>query len=220
MVDAKETAALEAPGAGPGASPLRLVRIAIAFYGALLAVAIAWRLSQDGAWPWRAADAAPAWPLPLRIAAGLVFGLALLVASRIWTHRCAAGRALARELAALVAGVSTAQALALAALSGVAEEAFFRGALQPRVGWLAASALFGLAHFHPRRELRTWSLSAGIAGLGFGALFAASGDLLAPVLAHALLNAVNLRWLGSERSLRAAKRSSHRLSADRETARP
>ena len=113
----------------------------------------------------------------------------------VWTARTATGSRLAAELGAIVAGLTSGQALGLAAISGLAEEAFFRGALQPRVGWLAASLLFGLAHFHPRRELRAWSLSAALAGLGFGALFAASGDLVAPALAHALLNGLNLRWL-------------------------
>lgn len=156
MDDAKETAALEARGAGAALPPGRLVRVAVAFYGALFAAAVAWRWLKDGSWPWRFGEAAPSWPLPLRIAAGLALGAALIVASRRWTNRSVAGRRLARELEALVAGVSTAQALLLAALSGIAEEAFFRGALQPRVGWLAASLLFGLAH---GRSLRARWLS-------------------------------------------------------------
>jgi membrane protease YdiL (CAAX protease family) len=113
------------------------------------------------------------------------------------------------ELAALVRGLTPAAALLLAAVSGLAEEALFRGALQPALGWLAASALFGLAHFLPRPGLRSWSLAAALAGLGLGKLFAWSGDLVAPVLAHALLNAVNLLRL-----------SQWRLSADPGTARP
>jgi membrane protease YdiL (CAAX protease family) len=98
-------------------------------------------------------------------------------------------------LARAIGPVSAREAILLAALSGVAEEAFFRGALQPQVGWPVATALFGLAHFHPRKELRVWSLSAALAGLGFATLFESSGDLLAPAIAHALVNAVNLRWL-------------------------
>jgi membrane protease YdiL (CAAX protease family) len=34
-----------------------------------------------------------------------------------------------------------------------------------------------------------------LAGLGFGLLFDATGNLVAPIAAHALLNAVNLSWL-------------------------
>ena len=80
-------------------------------------------------------------------------------------------------------------------MSGFAEEAFFRGALQPRVGWLAASVLFGLAHFAPSRALLPWTGFAIVAGGILGGLYAATGNLLAPVLAHALVNALNLRWL-------------------------
>lgn len=195
MADAKETAGLQPPGAVREPVRPRLVSLALGFYCALFTAAAAWRLLLDGEWPWRAQPGPPAWPLAARVAAGLAYGLGLIAASRIWTARSDAGRRLAQELSAIVGNLTTAQALLLAALSGLAEEAFFRGALQPRVGWLAASLLFGLAHLHPRRELRVWSLSAALAGLGFGALFSASGDLLAPVLAHGLLNAVNLRWL-------------------------
>jgi membrane protease YdiL (CAAX protease family) len=183
MADAKETAGLQPPGAVREPVRPRLVSLALAFYCALFTAAAAWRLLLDGEWPWRAQPGPPAWPLAARVAAGLAYGLGLIAASRIWTARSDAGRRLAQELSAIVGNLTTAQ------------EAFFRGALQPRVGWLAASLLFGLAHLHPRRELRVWSLSAALAGLGFGALFSASGDLLAPVLAHGLLNAVNLRWL-------------------------
>ncbi len=198
MADAKETAGLELRNAGGSRVGPRLVPLAVALYAALFAAAAGWRQIADGAWPWHAAAEAPLWPLAARIAAGLAFGSALIAASRLWTARSSAGQRLAQELAAVVTGLTTRQTIALAALSGLAEEAFFRGALQPRVGWLAASLLFGLAHFHPRRELRVWSLSAAIAGLGFAALFEASGDLLAPALAHALLNAVNLRWLARQ----------------------
>ena len=86
-------------------------------------------------------------------------------------------------------------ALLLAMASGIGEEALFRGALQPVAGLLLASLLFGLVHFAPRRGLWPWSLFALAGGLGLGALFDATGNLVAPVVAHATLNAVNLRKL-------------------------
>lgn len=209
---AKETEALQGEAAGVSLSPKRLVRLALAFYGGVLGVAVVWREIADGMLPWRAVASAPAWPLPARLLAGLAFGVVLIGASRLWTSRSEAGRRVSGELAALVRGVSARQAVVLAIASGLAEEALFRGALQPRVGWLVASVLFGLAHFHPRPSLRPWSASALLAGLGFGWLFEASGDLVAPALAHFLVNAVNLRWLG-----RAAPSA---FSADPETALP
>jgi membrane protease YdiL (CAAX protease family) len=198
MADAKESEALR-PGASAGLQPVRhLVPLALAFYGLVLAAAVAWRLWADGAWPWAPASGRAPWPLSARLLAGLGYGAALVVASRAWTARSAAGRRLSQELAAAVGPIGAPAALLLAAVSGLAEEAFFRGALQPRVGWLLATLLFGLAHFHPRRELRAWSVSAGLAGLGFAALFELSGDLLAPALAHGTVNAINLRWLGAQ----------------------
>ncbi|MFI5320345.1 MAG: type II CAAX prenyl endopeptidase Rce1 family protein [Myxococcota bacterium] len=195
MADAKESAALS-PQAAARFGPLpRLLPLALAFYGALLGAAVAWRSLVDGVGPWTAGALSPPWPLGARIGAGVALGAALIGTSRVWTSRSEAGRRLAAELGRLVGGLSTPRVCLLAAASGLAEEAFFRGALQPRVGWLAASLLFGLAHFHPSRELRLWSLTAALAGLALGALFQASGDLLAPALTHALLNAVNLRWL-------------------------
>ncbi len=85
--------------------------------------------------------------------------------------------------------------LLLAALSGVAEETLFRGMLQPRVGLVAASLLFGLAHFVPRRELLPWTLMSIAAGFLLGWLFDTTGNLVAPVVAHAGINAVNLRFV-------------------------
>jgi membrane protease YdiL (CAAX protease family) len=85
--------------------------------------------------------------------------------------------------------------LLLAVLSGVAEETLFRGMIQPRVGLVAASLLFGLAHFVPRRALLPWTLMSVAAGFLLGWLFDVTGNLVAPVIAHAGINAVNLRFV-------------------------
>jgi membrane protease YdiL (CAAX protease family) len=171
-----------------------------AFYGVLLGAAWLWREAVDGVPPLRAPGAAEGalggWPGQLAL--GLAAGTGLAFASRAWTARSAAGARLAAELARLVGPVGAGRALLLALVSGVAEEAFFRGALQPRVGLVAASLLFGLAHWGPTPALRPWALYAALAGLGFGALFAWTGTLVAPAAAHVATNALNLRWLGRD----------------------
>jgi hypothetical protein len=129
-------------------------------------------------------------------AGALAGGLAVLL-SRALARQTGWGARAARGLAALLGPLSTRQCWLLALASGVAEEAFFRGALQPRVGLAAASLLFGAAHLAPRRELLPWSLSALAAGFGLGLLFEATGNLVAPVVAHVLLNGANLRWLAA-----------------------
>jgi hypothetical protein len=111
------------------------------------------------------------------------------------TERTRAGDRLAQSLRAVLGPLSLGECWLLALVSGVAEEAFFRGALQPQVGLLAASLLFGAAHFVPRRELLLWTVFSIAAGLLLGWLFDATGNLVAPVVAHAGINGVNLRHL-------------------------
>lgn len=94
---------------------------------------------------------------------------------------------------------------ALAAIAGISEEILFRGTLQvglaQRVGegWalLAASAAFGLIHF----ASRAYAVMAAVMGLYLGALFVLQGNLLAPVVTHALYDFVAL--LGVTRRYRS-----------------
>ena len=103
-----------------------------------------------------------------------------------------AARRLSRELAAAVGPIPVNEALALALLSGIGEELFFRGALQGSIGLWWASAIFALLHTGPGRAFRMWTLLAAAAGLGLGALVLWRGNLLAAILAHAAFNALGL----------------------------
>ena len=179
----------------PDAPGPPLVRLAALFYAALLAAAgvVAWAAGLPLLYASPAAAAAGLRPCA-DAAAGAGFGAAAIALSRLWTLHSASGERVARALARVVGRRSVAECAALALVSGVAEEAFFRGALQPLLGLPATSLLFALAHFAPRRELWPWTLFALAAGFGLGALFEWRGNLVAPVVAHALVNAVNL-WL-------------------------
>jgi membrane protease YdiL (CAAX protease family) len=81
-----------------------------------------------------------------------------------------------------------------AAMAGFAEELLFRGLLQPRVGLVAASIVFGLLH-GPSRSL--WPLAAWASGAGFalGLLFETTDNLLIPTLVHAFYDAVALLYV-------------------------
>jgi membrane protease YdiL (CAAX protease family) len=174
-----------------------LVRTALIFYGVLLAIAWLWRVAVRGrslllATPGASVD----WlrdPLLGVAAAALV--IALSEALTRWTAR---GRALARALGSLLGPLRPRECVLLAVVSGLAEEALFRGALQPEVGLWAASLLFGAAHLAPRRDLWIWSAFSLAAGLLFGALYAATGNLVAPAVAHFGVNAVNLTRLARD----------------------
>ena len=78
-------------------------------------------------------------------------------------------------------------------LSGFAEELFFRGAVQGSWGFVWATLLFALMHTGPDPAFRLWTLFALLAGALFGGLMLWRGNLLAPVTAHFVVNAVNLR---------------------------
>ena len=174
----------------------RLLRWASLFYGLLALVALAWNGWAGTPWAFldRSAEAAGVrWGRDGAL--GVATAAAVIVLSHLVTTRTSWGEALARELGRALGPLSWPGALWLAALSGFAEEAFFRGALQPRVGWLWASLLFGLAHVAPSRALLPWTGFALLAGGVLGGLYDVTGNLLAPVVAHAGINAVNLRLL-------------------------
>lgn len=185
------------PGAPAPLPPQRLVGMALAFYGVMALLALAWRTGWSGE-PvlYVDAEAAAAGLRPLRDGAlGAAAGAAVIALSSWLTERTAWGEALARALAQLVGALAPGQIVLLALASGIGEELFFRGALQPRVGLVWASLLFALAHLVPRRDLISWTLFSGAAGFLLGGLFLWTGNLLAPVVAHALVNGVNLTLL-------------------------
>ena len=80
----------------------------------------------------------------------------------------------------------------LAVTSSVAEELLFRGAIQPLLGLVLTSLIFGLIHggFSPR--FRVWVGFATVGGFVLGALSDFTGNLLAPMLCHLTLNYFNL----------------------------
>jgi hypothetical protein len=186
----------EAPVVAPGGREPSIVQLALLFYGALFAVALAWSI-----WSGRSilyatpAAAEDGVSLLLDVGLGLAVAAATIALSRKITECTRWGDAMSRALAELLGRRSLRDCIVLAVSSGVAEEAFFRGALQPALGWLLASLIFGLVHLAPKRELLPWTGFALCAGLVLGALFEITGNLVAPVVAHVGINAVNLRRL-------------------------
>lgn len=174
----------------------RRIVVALIAYAAMAAVAIG-----AGAWqgrplplmhprPWLDLGAAAhAWS----IAAGLALAALTIASTRVLLERAAWARALRAEFRTVLEGARGAQLVALGLASGLAEELFFRGALQPWAGWIPTSIVFGLVHVGPTRTLLPWTVWALAMGVLLGAIFEASGSLAGPVLAHVLVNAINLR---------------------------
>ncbi len=184
----------------PGAPPppgRDFVRIGLLFYGVMLGAALIWRMGFSGESILYASPEAAQRDVGLvsNLALGVVAGGLVVIVSNLITQYTGWGEALARSLAASLAGLSVPDALLLALASGMGEEFFFRGALQPRVGLVLASLLFGCVHFVPRRDFLPWTGFAVVAGFIFGGLFEWTGNLVAPVAAHVVVNGINLPLL-------------------------
>jgi membrane protease YdiL (CAAX protease family) len=84
--------------------------------------------------------------------------------------------------------------LLVSALAGVAEELLFRGVLQPLIGLLPASAIFGAVHVGGRGFVG-YGIWAACIGAFFGWLMNITGGLTAPVVAHAVYDALALAYV-------------------------
>jgi len=109
--------------------------------------------------------------------------------------RIEAIRSLSMEFSRLLKGLSWPQVFVLALTSGVAEEALFRGAIQPELGLVLASAIFAGLHIGPTRRYLWWTAFAFVVGLLFGVLYDWRGSLTTPIVAHMLVNLLNIRHL-------------------------
>lgn len=103
------------------------------------------------------------------------------------------------RLAPMFAGSTMLELAVIAALAGLGEEALFRGVIQTALAghlpvWAAiatTAALFGVAHW----LTPAYAVLAGLVGAYLGWAFAASGNLLVPVVAHGLYDVVALAVL-------------------------
>ncbi len=165
----------------------RFVGLAAVFYTALFSAAVVLN----------ALRGREAFPLADSVLFGLLVGVGTAcgtVVSGVLLYRLLpALRKVSDELAPrLVDGARRWDLVLVSAFSGVGEEAFFRGALQPALGLGATSILFGALHIGPDRRYLAWTLWAIGAGFLFGFLYEWTGGLLAPMTAHVLHNAATL----------------------------
>lgn len=145
--------------------------------------------------PWLPLAEAGYSPHLVGLAAGAFLALALIASTRFASARFVWARRLERDLAPLCRELDGGRVAVLALLSGVGEEVFFRGLLATLLGVVASSALFGLAHQLPGRSRWVWVAWATVAGLLFALVYRGTGSLVAPIVAHVLVNFVNLLQL-------------------------
>jgi len=75
----------------------------------------------------------------------------------------------------------------------------FRGFLAPLIGVVASSVVFGALHQVRGPARWGWMAWATVMGLVFASVFAATGSLAGPLVAHAAINHANLRFLRDSR---------------------
>lgn len=182
---------------GPDRSGVAL-RVA-AGYALLATLATALALALRDGMPWVYPSPWVPMSLPVGLAAsallGVVFASAIILSTRIAVARFQWARRLHRDLRPVARDLSAGQILLLAGLSSLGEELLFRGLLTPVAGVVISAVLFGLAHQMKGPSRWVWAAWATGVGLGLGAIFALTGSLVGPLLAHAIVNAANLLYL-------------------------
>lgn len=173
-------------------------------YAVGLVISVAWMWFRGDPWQrWGGGDVS----LLLSSCIGTGIGLVVVLLGRLLVLFSWA-RALEAEFADLIGPLRVKQIIWLAIVSSVAEEAFFRGAVQPTLGLMMTSILFGLLHFGPRVVFIPWTMMALGMGFVLGFLADWSGGLLASVSCHFTINAINL-WFISIRAHRKKVSSLH-----------
>lgn len=179
----------------------RILTLTLSVYGTLAALGLAWAVFRDRPWlfahpePWLALS--PAWAAGASLAAGLAVAALTLFATRVVVRRARWGRELHVAFREVLGPLDTASIAVLALASGVGEEVFFRGALQPSIGLVATSLIFGLVHVGPDRRFLAWTAWAVLMGFVLGAIHEATGSLWGSVLAHVAINYENLQFIVS-----------------------
>jgi uncharacterized protein len=168
-------------------------------YALLATVATALALALRDGLPWVHPEpwfpAPPAVSLVTSAVLGLAVATALIAMTRVAVPRFAWARRLHCELRPVARDLTAGQILLVAGLSSLGEELLFRGLLTPTVGILVSALLFGFAHQIKGKSRWVWVGWATAVGAGLGTIFAATGSLVGPLLAHAIVNAVNLTYL-------------------------
>ena len=174
-----------------------MLRLALAGELLLVLLALVWARWRGipldaGAGPWRRDAGAGV----LAAAALAVVNYALLCHAPPIRAVRAIRRVYRDLLKPLFARVGPLEVIVIAAAAGIGEELLFRGVLQPEIGLIPASLVFGLLHMGGRGTL-AFGCWVAIMGAALGWLAAATGGLLAPIVAHALYDAaalVYIRW--------------------------
>ncbi len=114
----------------------------------------------------------------------------LLISKYFFEEVSSSFRTLRRIVEHLLGPMDLKVAIFLAAFSAIGEEVLFRGAIQPYMGLVFTSILFGLLHVGPGGFVSPWSMWATISGLMLGWMFQETQCIWVPILTHFAVNFV------------------------------
>ena len=118
------------------------------------------------------------------VAAGVLAGAALWGTIPLLLRSASMRQVWTDVLLPFSRSLDTRDVVAIALLSGLTEELFFRGVLLPEIGLVASSLCFGALH----ALCRVYFAWATLVGAAFGALALTSGSLIPAIAAHATYN--------------------------------
>jgi len=132
----------------------------------------------------------PTGSLAASLGVGIAAGAACVTV--LWLLRAVPPlKRLERWQSEVVAEWTDTDAVSVALVSGIAEEALLRAFLQPVIGLLPAAVLFAVLHMVPDRRLWFWPVFALACGVLLGLLFEFQG-YPAAAAAHTVINLVAL----------------------------
>jgi membrane protease YdiL (CAAX protease family) len=173
--------------------PRRVLALALGSQALLVALALAGErvLGIRASWGNASRDV----PLGLAAAAGLAAAnYALLRLGGSGWLSDGVRRVYREVLVPLFGRLETPAIVLIAIAAGLGEEWFFRGVIQPWLGWIGGSLVFGAAHVGGRRML-AFGVWASVMGLALGGLAILTGGLLAPAIAHGVYDALALEYI-------------------------
>jgi membrane protease YdiL (CAAX protease family) len=123
---------------------------------------------------------------------GLLGAAVLLIAHHLFEEQFPSFKVFRHVLMQMIGAATIPVALYLAFISAIGEELLFRAAVQPVLGLVGTSLLFGLLHLGPQGLISIWTLWAIISGLMMGWMFDSTGNLWPSLICHFLVYAVSM----------------------------
>lgn len=176
---------------------LWLVAVALAGETALAAIglATAWLAGSTAEISWALSIENLAWGTAVALGFAALLFLLLRKAPAAWPFDQL--RRLSQEvLRPLFASARPVDLVIISLAAGFGEEILFRGALQPLIGLVPSSIVFGLCHLAGRDTIPL-AIWAGLVGVPLGALMNVTGGLAAPITAHAVYDLLALACIRS-----------------------